>query len=98
MTAPPAGETIVNRLVFSSSTRPICRFVFPVRLLVVPIVMLPFVEFEARQRPIVLTPSVASIVGSSTGQRVNGVQRPGPAWKVLSSPVVVPAEFVATTR
>jgi hypothetical protein len=82
MTAPPAGETIVNTLVAWSSTKPSCRLVFRVKLLVVPIVMLPFGEFEARQIPTVLTPSVASIVGSSTGQRVNGVQRPGPAWNV----------------
>src|SRR5262249_21275989 len=98
MTAPPAGDTMLNTLVFESNTMPTCRLVLPVRLLVVPIVMLPFVEFEARQTLSVFTPSAASITGSSTGQRLNGVQKPGPAWNVWSAPVVVPAEFVATTR
>ena len=60
--------------------------------------MLPCDEFEATQTLVVLTPSVASIAGSSTGQRLNGVQAPGPAWNVWSGPKVVPAEFVATTR
>jgi hypothetical protein len=44
--------------------------------------MLPCVEFEARQRLARVTPSVASIAGSSTGQRLNGVQPRGPAWNV----------------
>jgi hypothetical protein len=40
--------------------------VFPVGEVMAPIVMLPWVEFEARQTGIVLLPSVASIAGSST--------------------------------
>ena len=59
-----------------------CRLLFPVVVVKLPIVMLPCVEFEATQKPTVLTPSVASIAGSSTGQRLNGVQTPGPAWNV----------------
>ena len=70
----------------------------PVVVVMVPIVMLPCVEFEATQNTTVLIPSVASIAGSSTGQRQNGAHAPGPAWNVLIAPVVVPAEFVATTR
>ena len=69
MTAPPCGETIVKTLVFSSITSPVWRLVFPVKVVMGPIVMLPWVEFEARQRLMLLTPSEASIVGSSTGQR-----------------------------
>jgi hypothetical protein len=97
-TSAPVGDpTTVKTPVVSSSTSPTCRLLFPVAVVVVPIVMLPCVEFDARQSANVVTPpSVASIAGSSTGQRKNGVQSPGPAWKIMSAPVVVPAEFVAT--
>src|SRR5262245_29737444 len=97
-TSAPVGDptTVVVPLI-SSSTTPTCRLLFPVAVVVVPIVMLPCVEFGATQSASVVTPpSVASIAGSSTGQRKTGVQSPGPAWKVMSAPVVVPAELVAT--
>src|SRR5262245_31758606 len=97
--APLADPATVVLPVFSSSTTPTCRLLFPVGVVVAPIVMVPCVEFEATQSAIVLTPpSVASINGSSTGQRKTGVQSPGPAWKIMSAPVVVPAELVATAR
>jgi hypothetical protein len=67
---------------FRLPMRPICRLLFPVIVSVLPIWMLPWVEFEVTQTDTRLTPSVASMAGSSTGQRVNGVQRPGPAWNV----------------
>ena len=66
-----------------STTSPPCRLLFPVVVGdKVPILMLPCVEFEATQKLTVLTPSVASIAGSSTAQRLNGVQAPGPPWNV----------------
>src|SRR4029077_6249780 len=80
MSDPPAAATTVKTPLFATS--PTCRLLFPGSVVVLPIVMLPCVEFEARQTGIVFTPSAASITGSSTGQRVNGVQRPGPAWNV----------------
>src|SRR5262245_3853416 len=99
MSEPPTAPTNVKVKAVVSTRRPPCRLLFPV---IVggkrPIWMLPFVEFEATQKLTVLTPSVASIDGSSTGQRLNGVQAPGPAWNVWSAPNVVPAELVATTR
>src|SRR5262249_44228370 len=98
MSASVADPTVVKGKAVVSTTTPACGLLFPVALGVVRIVMLPCVEFEARQKLTVLTPSVASIAGSSTGQRLNGVQAPGPAWNVWSAPVVVPAEFVATAR
>src|SRR5262249_32998938 len=97
--APAGGAMNVKVKVLSSSRSPPCGLVVPVSggggL---PSVVLPGVEFEATERASTLTPSAASIAGSSTGQRLNGVQAPGPAWNVWSAPVVVPAEFVATTR
>src|SRR5215475_8217392 len=97
--APAGGAMKVKVKVLSSSRSPPCRLLFPVAAVgVLPILMLPCVEFEATQSARTLTPSAASIAGSSTGQRLNGVQAPGPAWNVWSAPVVVPAEFVATTR
>src|SRR5215475_12609639 len=60
---------------------PACRLLFPVVWVGrFPIVMLPWVELEARQNGAVLIESVASIAGSSTGQRKNGAHAPGPAW------------------
>ena len=96
--APPGGAMAVEFPLFSSRTAPSWRFVFAVSAFVVPIVMEPCVEFDATQSAsVVIPPSLASIAGSSTGQRENGVQSPGPAWKIMSAPVVVPAEFVAIT-
>src|SRR5262245_2878299 len=92
------SPTTVNSEVFGSNSIPTCRLVFPVVEVMVPIVMLPCVEFEPRQNTIELIPSLASIAGSSTGQRKNGAHAPGPAWNSWSAPVVVPAELVATTR
>src|SRR5262249_28953401 len=98
-TSAPVGDpTTVNSEVFGLSSNPTCRLVFPVVVVMVPIEMLPCVEFEARQNTAELIPSLASIAGSSTGQRKNGAHAPGPAWNSWSSPVVVPAELVATTR
>ena len=77
--APLADPTAVKTPVLKSATAPNCRLLFPVNEFVVPIVMLPCVEFEATHEVSKLTPSVASIAGSSTGQRKYGVQRPGPA-------------------
>src|SRR4030095_1308022 len=98
-TSDPAGGAMnVKTPLFSAATTPPCRLLF--RFVgggKRPIGMLPCLEFEATQRLAKMTPSVASIAGSSTGQRENGVQAPGPAWNVWSAPVVVPAEFVATT-
>src|SRR5262249_56846617 len=98
-TSAPVGDpTIVNSEVLWSSSIPTCRLVLPVVVVMVPIVMLPCVEFEPRPNTLELTPSLASIAGSSTGQRENGAHAPGPAWNSWSAPVVVPAELVATTR
>src|SRR5262249_27000687 len=94
MTAPSIGEMIVEPLMPSGS--PNCRFVLPVRVVMGPIVMLPWVEFEAMQAGCALL-AAANIAGSSTGQRKNGVQSNGPTWNVWSGPVTVPAEVVATT-
>src|SRR5262245_16172467 len=83
MSDPPGTPMNVKVKAVVSTRSPPCRLLFPV---VVggkpPILMLPCVEFEATQKLTVLTPSVASIAGSSTGQRLNGVQAPGPAWNV----------------
>ena len=99
MSAPPAGAMNVKTPAVQVRHEPSLQVAVPGhRGSVVPILMLPCVEFEATQSWTMLTPSVASIAGSSTGQRLNGVQAPGPAWNVWSAPVVVPAEFVATTR
>src|SRR5262249_39726659 len=98
-TSAPVGDpTTVNSWVFWSSSSPTCRLVLPVVEAMVPIVMLPWVEFELRQNTSELIPSLASIGGSSTGQGENGAHAPGPAWNSWSAPVVVPAELVATTR
>src|SRR5262249_20338063 len=99
MSDPPGAPMNVKVKAVVSATSPPCRLLFPVIVGgKVPILRLPCVEFEAMQKLTVLTPSMASIAGSSTGQRLNGVQAPGPAWKVWSAPVVVPALFVAITR
>src|SRR5262249_30741790 len=99
MSEPPGGAMNVKTPAFRSATSPPCRLLFPVIVGgKLPILMLPCDEFEATQRLTKVVPSVASIAGSSTGQRLNGVQPPGPAWNVWSAPVVVPAEFVATAR
>src|SRR5262245_22704159 len=99
MSDPPGAPMNVKVKAVVSTTSPPCRLLFPVIVGgKVPILMLPCVEFEATQKLTVLTPSVASMAGSSTAQRLNGVQPPGPAWNVWSAPVVVPAEFVATAR
>src|SRR5262249_3223116 len=84
-TDPSTGALNVRGRLTGWATSPPCRLVFPV------IVggkmrreMLPFVEFDATQKLTVVTPSVASIAGSSPAQRENGVQAPGPAWNVWS--------------
>src|SRR5215467_12357224 len=76
----PPGMTVNVPLM---STSPVCRFVFPVVVVMLPIVMLPCVEFDPRQSPspsVLKSPLVASIAGSSTGQRENDAHAPGPAW------------------
>src|SRR5207302_839389 len=95
---PPAGATEENVPVLLSCSIPSCRFVLPVVVVTLPIVMLPWVELVPRQNGIVFLPSVPSIDGSSTGQRENGAHAPGPAWSSWSAPVLVPALLVATTR
>src|SRR5262249_19443254 len=61
-TSAPVGDpTTVNSEVVWSSSIPTCRLVFAVVVVRVPIVMLPWVEFEPRQNTIVLIPSLASI-------------------------------------
>src|SRR5262249_51317519 len=76
--APPGGGTIGPN---SWPASPACRLLFPVVWVGrFAILMLPWVEFEARRNGAVLIESVASIAGSSTGQRKNGAHAPGPAW------------------
>src|SRR5262249_18912393 len=68
-TSAPVGDpTTVNSEVVWSSSIPTCRLVFAVVVMIVPIEMLPWVEFEPRQNTTVLIPSLASIAWSSTGQ------------------------------
>src|SRR4029450_11161418 len=87
MSDPAGGAMNVKMPLFRSATSPPCRFLCPVVVGgKVPIVMLPCVEFEATQILAKMTPSVASIAGSSTGQRENGVQAPGPARDARSAP------------
>src|SRR5262249_53286376 len=95
--APSGGATAVYSPA-AVATTPSCRLMFPVGVVRLPIVMVPWLEFEATQTPSVLTPSVASIAGSSTGHRKYGVQNPGPTWNTMSAPVALPAEFIAITR
>src|SRR5262249_12098906 len=95
---PPAAGMTLN--VPFTSISPVCRLVFPVVVVMLPSVMLPCVEFDARQNatPSVLkSPFVASIAGSSTGQRKNDAHEPGPAWNSWSGLVLVPALLVAIT-
>src|SRR5262249_27276542 len=83
MRDPSGGPMDVKMALLRSATSPPCRLLFPV---IVggksPMVMLPCVEFDAMQIGANVLPSVASMAGSSTGQRLNGVQAPGPAWNV----------------
>src|SRR5262245_15599300 len=72
--APPGGETPVTSPVAKASPGPACRLVLAVIVVVAPMVKLPCVEFEPRQMLCEFSPSVASIAGSSTGQRKNGAQ------------------------
>src|SRR5262249_39044461 len=95
--APPCGET-TEELPFWSRTTPAWRLVLPVDAGRLPIVMLPWVEFEARHNAVKLTPSVLSMAGSSTGQRLWGAHALGPTWNSWDAPVVAPAELVATAR